>query len=134
MFDLVPLARAWREMPNMNDHLQRCGKTLKLYFPQPDASAVAAAAIGGNQELFHSGIHQSPHCSPPSTDRFHRELGRVVRHSHADPPFVATDVIYTVGNCLAQLLVRKIMDVDLDGLPFLLPFPSAVFDLQERLA
>ena len=46
MFDLVPLAGAWRQMADGDGKFEFVGKLLKPDFPQTDPIAVAAPAIG----------------------------------------------------------------------------------------
>ena len=46
VFDLVPLAGAWRQMTNRDRKLELVGQFLQLDLPKAHAIAVAAAAIG----------------------------------------------------------------------------------------
>ena len=47
---LIPFARARREMADRQDQPGLVGQALQLPFPQPQAPAVAATAIGSNQQ------------------------------------------------------------------------------------
>src|ERR1700734_1851505 len=51
MLDLVPLARAGREVAHPDREAQLVGEALKLQLPASRPSAVAPASIGGDEDL-----------------------------------------------------------------------------------
>jgi hypothetical protein len=51
MLDLIPLARARRQVTDRDRQARIVGKALQFGFPQPGARAVAAPAIGDDQQL-----------------------------------------------------------------------------------
>src|SRR5260370_17621977 len=85
VFDLVPLAGTRREVAHR--YLQPCGigHALQRHLPQPCARTVAAASIGGDQQLGCPGTRFAPHSAPPTPDRFDRELRRVLVDTHPHP-------------------------------------------------
>jgi len=56
VLDLVPLARAGREMADRDPQPQVVGQTLQRHFPQPRAISVTATGIGSDQESACPGI------------------------------------------------------------------------------
>ena len=116
MLDLVPLAGARREVADLQRQAQVVGQLLQRHLPQPAAAAVAAAAVGGDQQFAGLGEAPAAHLLPPAADAVGGELGRVVVDPHAHPALVAGQVVDAVGDRLAQLLVREVMDLHLLGL------------------
>ena len=55
MLDLVPLARARREVTHRDAQLEVVGQPLQFGFPGARAIAVAAASIGGDQQVVAPG-------------------------------------------------------------------------------
>ena len=53
------------------------GQLLQFTFPQPDPRAVAAAAIGGDQQPGRVGVTRPPEVEPRLADAVHHEGGRV---------------------------------------------------------
>ena len=51
MLDLVPLARAWREVANVDVESGRVSEALQLDAPQARARSVASSAVGSDEEL-----------------------------------------------------------------------------------
>ncbi len=68
MLHLVPFARARREMADRQCQPRLVGQAPQLPFPQPQAPAVAATAIGGNQQPPRAQIKVAA-----TADRGHRE-------------------------------------------------------------
>jgi len=64
---------------------------------------------------------------PPLADRLHRESGRIVIDPDAHPTLILTQVVNTVRNGFAQLLVHKIMHLDLFGFAPRSPLAPGVF-------
>ena len=86
MLDLVPFAGPRREVADVDGQAQLARQVLQRDFPEPAAAAVAAAAIGGDQQLAGAGVARRTHLTPPATDRFDGEPGCVVVHADAHPP------------------------------------------------
>jgi hypothetical protein len=55
VLNFVPLAGAGRQVADDDVDAEFVGQFLKLAFPQPDPRAVAAAAVGGDQQSLASG-------------------------------------------------------------------------------
>src|SRR5450755_5059445 len=82
VLDLVPLARAWREVTHADVQPSLAGETAQLEFPQAHPMPVAtAAAVGGDREFARLGVARLAHRVPPPPDRLHRKRGRVVVRS-----------------------------------------------------
>jgi hypothetical protein len=62
------------------DNRQPCRvrQSLQLQFPDAQAVAVAAAAVGRDQQLRDAGIQAAAFVTPPAFDRGDRERPRVV--------------------------------------------------------
>ena len=69
MFNLVPFTSAWGQMANCDGHGEFVGKLLQLQFPQTYTRAVAAATIGGDQEVRRVAITFLSHDLPPAANR-----------------------------------------------------------------
>ena len=126
VLDLVPLARARREMADRDPQAQVVRQTLQHHFPQPWPIAVAAPGIGGDQEPAGSRIDQRPHLFPPAPDTHTGELGGVVVDANADPALVAAQIIDSLGDRLTQPLVRKVLGTDLLRPATAMPLPPGI--------
>ena len=56
MLNFVPLAGAGRQVADHDVDAEFVGQFLKFAFPQPHPRAVAAAAIGGDQQSARVGV------------------------------------------------------------------------------
>jgi hypothetical protein len=68
VLDLVPLAGALWQVVDFDADTDLVGQHLQLTFPQADARAIAAAAIGGNQQPLRLGIALPADLVSPATD------------------------------------------------------------------
>ena len=59
--------------------------------------------------------------------------GGVVVHPHTDPAAVIGQIVYPVGNGLAQILVQEIMQPHFFRLPLRLPFSPHIFEVAHQL-
>ena len=133
MLDLVPLAGARREVAHVDRESEGVGEPLQLSFPDARAIAVAAARIGGDEEVGGIGVALGAHAPPPRLDRCDGESGRVVVHADVDEGTVGDDVEHSVGDRLADGLVREVVDVDEVGLPLRLPLDPGVLEVADEL-
>ena len=53
--------------------------------------------------------------------------------ANIDPPLIASQIIDTVGDGLAQLLVREVMRRNLFGLALRLPLSAGIGEVADRL-
>src|SRR6266404_4029680 len=97
MLDLVPFARAGREVRDRDAQARFIGKLLQLPLPQPQAPAVAASPVGRDQDAFGLGIQVLPFGAPPAANGSHRKSARVVIGPHVDKAPVTSDIVDTVG-------------------------------------
>src|SRR5687768_17363102 len=70
---------------------------------------------------------------PPAAQRLHGKLGGVMINPHTHPAVVGRQVVHTIGNALAQVLVDKILAADLHRLPLAMPFPSRSLEIPAQL-
>src|ERR1700752_584820 len=113
VLDLVPLAGAGRQVANYDVEAEFVGQLLQFAFPQPYPRAVAAAAIGGDQQSAGVGVTRPADGLPPLADAVHREGGRVVVNADTHPSAIGGQVIDPVRHRAAELLDQEIMDPDL---------------------
>ena len=79
------------------------GEALQLALPQPQAHAVAAAAIGGDDQALGFRVARPAELVPPTPDALDREGRRVGIHADADPTRIGGEVVDAIGRDLAQL-------------------------------
>ena len=89
-------------------------------------TTIAASAVGCDQQRAGVGIAFAAHLLPPPADGLHGELRGVMIDAHAHPALVATHVEHAVGDDLAQLGVREVVNVHSFGLAFALPLSPVV--------
>ena len=73
VLDFVPLAGARWQVADHNVEAELIGQFLQFAFPQPDPRAVAAAAIGGDQQPGCVRVTCPPQVEPPLADAVDRE-------------------------------------------------------------
>jgi hypothetical protein len=105
------------------------GQHLQLAFPQTHAHAIAAAAIGSDQQSPRRGIARRAELVPPAPDALDGEGGGVVVDAEIDPSFVGGDVIHPVGHRLAEFRDDEIMHPDRLGLPLGAQLAPAVLEV-----
>jgi hypothetical protein len=64
---------------------------------------------------------------------FHREFSGVMIDSNAHPALIGGNIIDAIGRHLARCGVDKVMDANLLGLPYGLPFLPAIFAVPDQL-
>jgi hypothetical protein len=133
VLDLVPLAGAWWKVTDRDVDSDLVGQVLQLALPQPRARAIAAAAIGGDEQLFGFGVANAADLLPPATDRLHREGRSVVIHPDADPAMVSRQVIDPVWHRSPQLLDQKVVHPHLLWLSFRLPLAPTILEVADQL-
>ena len=93
VLDPVPLGSARRQMADDQSEAGRVGEPLELGLPQPAAGAVAAAAIGGDDQAVGGRITYFAHLLPPSADCVDGKGGGVVIDPNTHPPAIRADVV-----------------------------------------
>src|SRR4249919_3734534 len=93
VLDAVPLAGAGRQMDDRHGEARLVGEALQLAFPQMNAGAVTAAAIGRDQETSRMGIAGLAEPPPPATDALDGECRRIGVDSDTDPTLVGGEVV-----------------------------------------
>jgi hypothetical protein len=133
VFDLVPLARAWRKVAHGNRQSGLVRKLLKRELPQSRSASVAPAAIGGHQQLGCVWIRSPAHPSPPLAQGFHGELGGVMVHADADPSLVPEDVEDPIGERLPEFLIREVLAANQLGVAPSAPLLASVLEVAHQL-
>src|SRR5512135_3182125 len=126
VLDLVPLARARREVADGDLQTRLVGEALQFHLPEPDPIPVAPPTVGTDQQPLRLGIQLLAHAEPPLADALDGKAGRVVINADVDPPQVPAQVIDPVGDRLADAGIGEVMDVALLGIALRSPFPAAV--------
>src|SRR5260370_26148879 len=97
MLHLVPFACTWPEMADRQRQPRLVGQALQLPFPQPQAPAVAAAAISGDQQPPRTQIQAAALGAPPASDRSHRQRTRVMVRAPDDEAGIAPQIVDPLG-------------------------------------
>src|SRR3984893_10907531 len=112
VFDLVPLAGAGRQGADHDVEAEIVSQLLHLASPQPPPRAVAAPAIGGDQQSGGLGIARPTDGAPPLADAIDGERGRVVVNGDTHPTGIGCEVVDPVGHRAAELLDQEVMHTD----------------------
>ena len=75
VLDTVPLAGTGRQVCDGYDEAGLVGKALEFAFPEAEAGAVAAAAVGRDGEALSLGIARITEPLPPAADALDRKCG-----------------------------------------------------------
>ena len=132
VFDLVPLARPRREMANGNGQPRLIRQLLQFQFPQPQPRAIAAAAIGRDQQVPRLGIQPTAFGSPPAANGRDGESTGVVVRPHVHESRVAVHVIDPVRVGAGDVGTGKIVTVHLERLLRGPPLPAAVVVVSQQ--
>jgi hypothetical protein len=133
VLNLVPLAGAWWKVTDCYVDPDLVGQALEFALPQPRARAIAAAAIGGDQQFLGFGVADAADLLPPATDRLHCEGRSVVIHPNADPNVVSRQVIDPVWHRSPQLLDQKVVHPHLFWLSFRSPLAATILEVADQL-
>lgn len=118
MLNLVPFAGARRIVTHFNRQSCFVGQMLKFVFPKLIAMAVACTAVRRDQKTLWFRVPLLTKLSPPAANRFDRKFTCIATDANRNPGLVGINIVDAVGNRLAELLVRKIVCVDLKRLSF----------------
>ncbi len=100
--------------------------------PQAFPRAVAAAAIGGDQQAARLGIARPSHALPPSPDDVYGEAGCVVVDPDTDPPIVARDVLDPILHGAPELGDLEVMHVYRFGFAFWSQLSASVLEVADQ--
>lgn len=124
VLDLVPLARTRRIVTHRDRQAGALGELLQFPLPQPRLSAIAAATVGGDQQVRCVRVGRASHLLPPAADGVRREAGGVMIDADADPALVPGQVVDPVGDGLALLRDDEVMDAHTLRGPFRVPLAA----------
>ena len=145
VFNLVPLARPGRIVGDGDLELRLIRKLLQLQLEEAAATGIAPSTIRCNVELLGLRVRLPSYARPPAADGLHSEFPGVFVDAHRDESRVLREVVDTVGDGLAELLVEEVMALHLAGralgrplLPPILVVPDEFFlfgiDGDDRIA
>ena len=132
MFDLVPFTGAGWKVTDRERQVEVVGHALEGPLPEARPRAVAAPAVGGDQERAGARKAMAAHPRPPPPNRVDRKLGGVMVDADADPAFIIGEVVDPIGDRFAELAVEKVMDADRDRLPVRPPFATAILEVADQ--
>src|SRR4029077_8368482 len=107
-------------------------RLFKSVFPQPSRRAVAAAAVGGDQQSGGVGVARPPDGLPPLADAVDREGRRVVVDADTHPSGIRGQVIDPVRHSAAELLDQEVMDPDLFRVALRAIFAPVVAEIPDQ--
>ena len=102
MLDPVPLAGSGRQVTDRDGDAELVSESLQLALPQTDTHPVAAAAIGGDQQLRRMRVARTTHRLPPAPNGIDREARRVIVDADAHPSGIVGDVVSSAASRLAM--------------------------------
>jgi len=117
---------------NFDGDAELIGEPLQLAFPQTHARAVAAAAIGGDQQSLCQGIAHTADVLPPAADRLHGKSRRVVVDADVHPAHVGGKIINSVRHGAAEFLDQEVMHAHFLGIALRPPFPAGVLEVADQ--
>ena len=133
MLDPVPFAGAGRQVGHRHGEAGFIGEALQFAFPQADPGAVAAAAVGGDDEAAGFGIARATEPLPPAADALDGEGGGIGVDADIDPALVGGDVVDAIGGNLAQLRDLEVVDADRFGIAPGAQLPARVLEVADQL-
>src|SRR5271166_858884 len=131
MLDLVPLTRPRRKVAYTDPQTSRISEPLQAHLPQATPGAVAAPAVGREQQFRCLGVGPRPHLLPPTPNRLRRERRRIVIDPNAYPTLITSQIIDPIRNPLAQTLIHKVLGTDLLRFPGRLPLTAPVLEIPD---
>src|ERR1700747_213683 len=96
-------------MANRYAQAEFVGQRLQFALPQAYPGAVAATAVGGNQQTTGLRIAGAAHALPPATDRIDGEAGGIVVDADTHPSGVAGDVIDAIRHGATKFGDQKVV-------------------------
>src|SRR5487761_1747999 len=121
MFNLVPFAGARRKMADLDFQPGLVTQLLQFDFPKTTSTAVAATAVGCDQQSRCLSMATTAQPLPPTPNRRDGKFRRVAADADRDPRFVVAQIVYTIGNRFAFAWIGKVMGIDFLRLAFGLP-------------
>jgi len=133
MFNLVPLAGAGRVVAHIEDQARVVGEGLQRRLPGATSRAIAATAVGRDQQFRGSRVSLAADVLPPGSDGCDGEVGRVVVDAQVHEARVVLDVVDAVRNRLATFGVDEVVDAHGDWLALGVPFATCVLEVADQL-
>src|SRR5580704_14758508 len=118
MLDTVPFAGPRRGVGDCDGQSGFIGEGLKLTLPQPDTSAVAAAAISGDKQAGRAEIAALCQGIPPAPDALNGEGSRIVIDANLHPTRVVGNIVDAVSSNLAEFGYLEVMNAYRLGIAF----------------
>ncbi len=112
MFNLIPSASPRRKMTDGNRHPNLISQLLQFPFPEASTRTIATTAISGNHQRAGIRISFLSQSTPPSSNSLNGKCSCIMIDSNTDPTNISFQIINSIGNRFAFILIWKIMDVD----------------------
>lgn len=100
VLDFIPFTCTKWEVTDMNRHVQFFGKLVKLDFPEPYTTSIAAPTIGCDQQLSRFRIEPYPHSLPPPPNRCHCKFSRIMVDPNTYPSLIVSQIVHTEAGSL----------------------------------
>src|SRR5687768_14550146 len=114
MFDGVPLRGAGRVVTDGDLQPEWIHEPhLQLLLPAPGAVAVAAAAVGQDQEPMPGWVAAAADLLPPAPDRCDREVWRITGQADVNDAVVGARVVDAIRDRLGLGVAGEVVGVDL---------------------
>src|SRR5271165_56411 len=120
-------------MRDSDGNAEFVGQDLQFPLPQAHTRAVAAAAIGVDQQPRGDRVAFGAEFIPPATDALDGKGGGIVADAEIDPSDVVGNVIDAVGHRLAQTRDREIVHPDRLRLTLRSQLPPAILEVSDKL-
>src|SRR5262249_58372251 len=93
---------------------------------------VAAARVGCHGDIPRDGVWGAPDRPPPLADGRDGKLRSVMINADAYPPFLASNIVDAVWNCLTELGIDEVVNENPDWISNRLPFASVVLEVTDQ--
>ena len=132
MLDLIPFARARRQMTYIDRQTDCVRQTLQPQFPQARTAAIASSGISANQQFPCFRIRLRAHMLPPRQNAIDGKVCGIVINPDAHPTAVACHIIHAIRNNLAQFFILKIMDICFLWRALRLPLAAVILEVANK--
>ena len=133
VLDPVPFAGTGWQMADGDRYPEFVGQDLQFPLPQAQTHAVAAAAIGGNQQPRRDRIAGSAELIPPASDALDGEHRCVVTDTEIDPSDIVSDVVDAIWHRLAEFGDDEVMHPNRLWLALGAQLTAAILEVADKL-
>ena len=109
------------------------GQNLQFSFPQAHTVAIAAAAVGIDQQALGGGISGGAEHVPPASYARDRKRGGVVADAEIDPSIIGGNVVDAIRCYLAEFRDDEVVHPDRLGLSLRTQLTTAILEVANKL-